>query len=93
MGSTQETIAIVELCVYAPLFLLTLLVAFRHGFGRQLGWVFLCIFTVVRIAGAAFEYESIKNPENTNYPETAAILQTVGLSPLFLASMGLIKRM
>jgi len=92
MVSTQEVIAIVEICFYVPLFLLTLAVAFRHGFGRQLGWVFLCIFCAVRITGAAFEYEAIQNPTNTTDSTWFIILSSVGLSPLFLATMGLIKR-
>ena len=92
MISTQEAIAIAEICVYTPIFLLTVIIVFRHGFKRQSGWIYLAIFCLVRIAGAAFKIESAENPHDKDDAEWAAILQSVGLSPLLLASLGLLKR-
>lgn len=92
MISAPEAIAIAELCVYTPIFLLTSVVLFRHGFKRQSGWIYLAVFCAVRIAGAIFKIESTKNPRNKTDLEWSAILQSVGLSPLLLASLGLLKR-
>lgn len=92
MGSTEKIIAIIELCVYIPIFLLTLVVVFRHGFQRQLGWIYLAIFCVVRVTGAGFQIASQEHPGNSTDVEWAAILQSVGLSPLLMASLGLLKR-
>jgi hypothetical protein len=92
MLSTQEYIAIAEICVYIPTFILTLIVVFRHGFKKQLGWIYLAIFCVVRLAGAGFKIESSNNPTNATDIEWAMILQSVGLSPLLMASLGLLKR-
>ncbi|KAF8862965.1 hypothetical protein BDZ45DRAFT_670611 [Acephala macrosclerotiorum] len=92
MVSTQEAIAIAEICVYIPTFILTLIVVFRHGFKKQLGWIYLAIFCVVRLAGAGFKIAQTHNPTNKTDIEWAAILQSVGLSPLLLASLGLLKR-
>jgi predicted membrane channel-forming protein YqfA (hemolysin III family) len=91
MVSTAEGIAIAELCVYIPIFICTVIVVIRHGFQKPLGWIYLAIFCVIRLAGAGFKIESVHNPTKTDI-EWSAILQSVGLSPLLLASMGLLKR-
>ena len=92
MVSTAEGIAIAELCVYIPIFILTVVVMIRHGFQRQLGWIYLAIFCIIRLAGAGFKIESVHHPTNKTDTEWSAILQSVGLSPLLMASMGLLKR-
>ena len=92
MAITREHIAIAELVVYIPLALITAFIVLRHGFHRQLGWIYLCLFSGIRIAGAVLEILSHNNPDNTSDLEWAVILQSVGLSPLLLASMGLLKR-
>lgn len=92
MVSTAEGIAYAELVVYIPIFLLTAIIIFRHGFQKQLGWIYLTIFCVVRIAGAIFEIKREHNPTNKTDIEWAEILQSVGLSPLLMASLGLLKR-
>jgi prolipoprotein diacylglyceryltransferase len=93
MVSTAEAIAIAEICVYIPVFILTIIVVVRHGFQKQLGWIYLAIFCVIRLVGAGFRIESVHNPTNKTDIEWSAILQSVGLSPLLMASLGLLKRM
>lgn len=92
MVSTQEGVAIAEISVYIPILILVIWILFRLGFQKQLGWIYLAIFSVVRIAGAIFEIKKSHNPTNKTDIEWSAILQSVGLSPLLLASMGLLKR-
>jgi len=92
MLSTQESIAIAQLCIYSPTFLLTLLILFYHGIARQSGWVYLALFCIVRIAGSALKISSTAHPSDLDDEKWAAILQSVGLSPLLLASLGLLKR-
>jgi len=92
MVSTQEGIAYAELCVYIPVFVLTVIVVIRHGFQKQLGWIYLAVFCLVRLAGAGFEIAKAHNPDNKTDIEWGAILQSVGLSPLLMASLGLLKR-
>ncbi|KAI2840035.1 hypothetical protein CBS12448_10649 [Aspergillus niger] len=89
---TAQGVAIAELIVYIPISLVTLFVVLRHGFHRQLGWIYLFIFSGVRIAGAVMEILSETHPDNTTDLEWAIILQSVGLSPLLLSSLGLLKR-
>ena len=89
---TPEHVAIAELIIYIPTVLLTILVVLRHGFHKQLGWIYLSIFSGIRVGGAVMEILSTKNPNNANDKEWALILQSVGLSPLLLSTLGLLKR-
>jgi hypothetical protein len=41
MVSPEEGIAIAEICVYIPIFTLTLVIVLRHCFKRQAGWIIL----------------------------------------------------
>ncbi|TVY48631.1 hypothetical protein LOCC1_G003105 [Lachnellula occidentalis] len=88
----REGIAIVDLVLYIPLLITVIFVLIRHGFQKQLGWIYLLIFTVVRSAGAVMELLYIHDPSNSTYLEWSMILASVGLSPLLLASLGLLKR-
>jgi hypothetical protein len=92
MVSAKEIIAIIELIVYVPFTFLTFAISFRHGFHKQLGWIYLTIFCVIRAAGAGIEIYSIKHPTDISPAIWAAILGTAGLAPLLQASIGLLKR-
>jgi hypothetical protein len=88
----RNGVSIGELVVYFPALAVAILLNVRHGFGRSSGWVFLIIFTLARIIGSCFQLAEINDPTNkTNYI-AAAILNTVGLSPLELAGLGLLSR-
>ncbi|KAJ5748231.1 uncharacterized protein N7511_009927 [Penicillium nucicola] len=89
---TPEHVAIAELIIYIPTAILTIWVVLRHGFHKQLGWIYLSIFCGIRVGGAVMEILSTKNPDNANDKEWAVILQSVGLSPLLLSTLGLLKR-
>jgi hypothetical protein len=90
---TVEHIAITELVVYIPIALLSIAVVFRHSFYKQLGCIYLCIFSGIRIGGSIIEILSTKTPDNANDKEWVIILQSVGVSPLLLPTLGHIKRM
>jgi hypothetical protein len=92
MITTPEAISIAELCVYVPVFFLTILIVIRHGFARQSGWIYLAIFCLIRIIGAVFKIESATHPFSRTDAEWGIIFSSVGLSPLLLASFGLLKR-
>ena len=90
--TTRKAIAIAELVVYIPAFALALFVCFRQGFTRQLGFFYLLVFTAIRTAGAIVEILSQQNPTNKSEAEWSGILSSIGLSPLLLASIGLLER-
>ena len=92
MLTEREDIAIAQLAIYIPSIFIAIYVSFRHGFVRQLGWVYLVIFGGLRTAGAAIEILSVKHPTSRTDATWAAILSSIGLSPLLLAALGLLKR-
>ncbi|KZF21816.1 hypothetical protein L228DRAFT_269270 [Xylona heveae TC161] len=90
--TTRGRLAIAEIVYYAPALVLAVIVMLRHGFRRQLGWIYLAILALVRIIGSSMQIASEQDPSNTGLITTAAILSSVGLSPLLLAMAGLLKR-
>lgn len=80
------------LVVYLPCLAIAALLAWRHGFGRSSGWLFLIIFTLIRIIGACFNLATISDPTNLSLYIGYSILQNIGLSPLELTGLGLLSR-
>ena len=91
MLSFRSGISVAELVVYFPSLLVAVWIASRHGFGRNAGWFFIIIFSLVRIIGAICQLISISHP-STGVLEAAFICSSVGLSPLLLVLTGLLSR-
>lgn len=90
--SRQGIVSIIELVVYIPCLVAAFIVCSRHGFRRSSGWIYTLILCLVRIIGAACQLASYTN----NAPsliKTALILDSIGLSPLLLATLGLLSRL
>jgi hypothetical protein len=86
-----DGIAIWKLIFYAPALAAAIFVTLRHGFARSSGWIFLAIFSLIRIIGSASQLAAISSKSDT--PEEIAIITgAIGLSPLLLASLGLLSR-
>ena len=92
MNSSREVTAIAKLPIYTPLFTASLYVNIRQGFSFLLGWYFLVVFCAIRVTGSALQVVSIKNPTNIGDAIGAAILQSIGISLLLLACIGLLRR-
>lgn len=82
-----------EICVYVPLSFAAAAVCIRHGFSRSSGWIFTLVLCTVRILGAIFQLLTYSNPGDTTFIQGALILDSVGLSPLLLATLGLLSRL
>jgi Zn-dependent protease with chaperone function len=87
----RDIVVIVQLVAYVPAFLVALLVAARHGFGRSSGWVFFVLFALVRIVGSCAFLATLTNQSVTVYI-VAAICDSIALSPLIMATVGLLSR-
>ncbi|KAL8704101.1 MAG: hypothetical protein Q9201_002735 [Fulgogasparrea decipioides] len=92
MANETYAINIAELVVYVILFPLATVVAFRHGFKKSSGWVYLGIFTAIRIASSALGIANYHNPTNQSNLVWYSILSGLAISPLLLASKGLLSR-
>jgi len=92
MGLSSRTILnIVELVYYGPALLLALWVVNKQGMQRHSGWIYLAILPAIRIVGAATGIAANSHPSQGLF-ETSEIAYSIGLSPLFLAWLGVIKR-
>ena len=87
----RDSIALIELIFYIPFAGLTGYVCYKHGFGRSSGWLFTFILCIIRIIGGIMQFVSHNNPSAGLY-QAIVILDSVGLSPLLLATLGLLSR-
>ena len=93
MGSFNSAggVSVFELLIYFPALIVAAIVCSRHGFGRASGWVFTLILCLVRIIGACCQLATYSG-ESTGLIEAIIILESVGISPLLLATLGLLSR-
>jgi len=77
---------------YIPIFIVTLILVLRHGFKRDAGWIFLLIFSIIRILGGILLIAAqLTRPVNTGLYTGAYVLESAGLSPLLLATLGFLR--
>ncbi|KAF7971828.1 hypothetical protein HWV62_19835 [Athelia sp. TMB] len=77
---------------YTPFLILSFILALRHGFGRNTGWIYLFILALMRVLGGALLIASeLVRPINVSLYIAAAILEFAGLSPLLLATLGFVR--
>lgn len=88
----RDGVAIGELGFYVPSLVVAIFLVIRHGYSRNSGWIFLVIFALVRIIGAGFQLAEINNTTSTSLYTGSLIMQNIGLSPLELATLGLLNR-
>lgn len=89
--SARGGISILELGVYLPALVIAVIVCSRHGFGRASGWIYTLILCVVRILGACCQLATYSS-QSSGLLEATIILDTIGLAPLLLATLGLLSR-
>jgi hypothetical protein len=86
-----DGVAIWRLIYYTLCLVASIKISWRHGFGKNSGWIYLAILSVIRIIGSSAQLATITSTSSTT--ETIAIITSfLGLSPLLLASLGLLSR-
>jgi hypothetical protein len=86
-----DGIAIWKLAYYSFALVGSIIVSWRHGFGKNSGWIYLAIFSTIRIINSSAQIATISFSSPT--AETVALITgLLGLSPLLLASLGLLSR-
>ncbi|KAI3337050.1 hypothetical protein HD806DRAFT_475494 [Xylariaceae sp. AK1471] len=88
----HNNISIAQIIIYVPALAIAIFLCIRHGFGRNAGWLFLIIFSIARILGAALQLATISDPKNLSLYFGALTLQSIGLSPLSIMLIALINR-
>lgn len=87
----RDAIAILQVVVYAPVLILSLMLNLRHGFAKSSGWFFLITLSILRLIGAICWLVYTSHP-STGVATAAIICTSIGLSPLTLLCMGLLSR-
>jgi len=89
--SNRAILDVVILVYYIPVFPLCVWVVIKHGFGRQVGWIYLAVLATLRIVGASTGIANNSHP-SIGLLETTTITYSIGLTPLLLAMLGIIQR-
>jgi len=85
-------ISLGQVLVYVPILLVSAVLVRRHGFKRQAGWIFLVVLSIVRIVGGACHVAAEESSDpSTTLITTFSILESAGLSPLMLATVGFLN--
>lgn len=89
---SRANVSIFELVIYSPLLVAASVLCKRHGFRRSSGWVYILILCIVRIAGSACNLVTYNAPSTSLY-QAVFILDSIGISPILFATLGLLTRM
>ncbi|KAK3938955.1 hypothetical protein QBC46DRAFT_316699 [Diplogelasinospora grovesii] len=89
--TATDGIAIWKLVFYSFGLVGSIWVSARHGLSKNSGWIFLAIFSAIRIVNSAATIATITS-DSAAAVTTAEITAFLGLSPLLLASLGLVSR-
>ncbi|KAE8444871.1 hypothetical protein EG329_014119 [Mollisiaceae sp. DMI_Dod_QoI] len=89
----RNGVSIGELVVYVPGLFVAIYLAVKHGFRRNSGWLYLILFCLARIIGPCMQLATISSPNNESLYTGSAILNSIGVSPLELAALGLLSRL
>ncbi|KAH7140273.1 hypothetical protein B0J13DRAFT_596561 [Dactylonectria estremocensis] len=93
MGHVTLTdgLAIWQLIYYIIALCCSLWVSAHHGFMKSSGWIFLTIFSIIRIISCSAQLATITAQSDT--PVTISVITGFfGLSPLLLATLGIVSR-
>jgi hypothetical protein len=85
-------VSVVELVFYIPFIIIAAIVCKRHGFHRSSGFLYTLILCLVRIIGAICQLATYHD-SSKGLIEAALILDSIGISPLLLATLGLMSRL
>lgn len=77
-----DSLSVATCAIYAVLAFPVLYLLYRHGRIGLLGWLYLFFFCTLRIIGGALAVH--------NTSAAASIISSIGLSPLLLATAGIL---
>ena len=92
--SDTSILSAIELAIYSILLPITLFVGYRHGRKAILGYIYLNMCCVVRIATDIIQLVDNSGSSSDVAPSVASlILSSIGLSPLILAAAGFLHEL
>jgi len=88
MLSQASQLAAAQLALYILLIIPSIYILYKHGWRGFVGWFFLFAFCSLRIIGSGLQ---ISDEKNDNPSTTAQTISGVGLSPLVLLFVGVLR--
>ncbi|KAF9229711.1 hypothetical protein BS17DRAFT_805320 [Gyrodon lividus] len=89
---TQGILSAITIAIYVPVFFFAFRVSYKYGGLREMGWLLLCMFTLIRIVGGALLVAAeLIRPAVTGLYIGGYALEASGLSPLLLCTLGLLE--
>lgn len=86
-----EILNIAELVFFTPALLASIAVVCKHGGNKLLGWRFLILICLFRVAGAILSMVGIHHP-STGVITAADVMNSFGLSSVIYTALGLLSR-
>ncbi|KAE8337781.1 hypothetical protein BDV24DRAFT_166915 [Aspergillus arachidicola] len=87
--TSHQALGIVIIIFFFPALFVAVWVCRCHGYGKQLGWLYLVLLCLVRVVGSALRITSEINHE-TGISTAADVLASVGVMTLLLGMLELI---
>ncbi|PAV22240.1 hypothetical protein PNOK_0219700 [Pyrrhoderma noxium] len=85
-------ISIAILVIYPFIFFFSIILVIRHGFSKKMGWLYLSIFSLCKIVGAALHIAAEEvTPVNKSLYTGALIMEGIGLTPLLLCTFAFVS--
>lgn len=89
MTNSTEGLALAEIIFYAIATIPAFYCFAKHGKHGLLGWLYVILMCALRLVGNSMAYHAMST---TGQPNVAAsIINGIGLSPLLMASLGLLS--
>lgn len=85
-------VSVAELIIYIPLITACGIVCTRHGFHRTSGFIYTLVLCLIRIVGAIIQLLTYDD-QSSGLIKAAIIIDSIGLSPLLFATLGLLSRL
>jgi hypothetical protein len=85
-------VSIAEIIVFVPSAIAALLVCSRHGFTRSSGFIYTLILSIIRIVGAICQLITYHD-QSSGLLKAVIIIDSIGLGPLLLATLGMLSRL
>ncbi|KAI9926963.1 hypothetical protein ASPWEDRAFT_32921 [Aspergillus wentii DTO 134E9] len=87
MSTSDQGLAIAQIAFYAAISIPALYCLISHGRHGLMGWIYVLAMCGLRLAGNAMSLNAYHNHEIS---PSASIINGIGLSPLLMASLGLL---
>jgi hypothetical protein len=87
--SSLQAISIVIILYFFPALCIATWICRYHGFGKQLGWLYMTLLCLARVVGSALQIASVSN-HNLSLQTAANVISSVGVMALLLGQLEII---